>query len=170
MLFYPSVTDWNKVLSLCSPPGQFTLVSFQSQPTCSQVEMIREPALGLCPRGSQCSPGAFLFTEAGSLSWGFSITETLSWVLNQGVVGHVSTMDLRTLSFPFLLPSPPDSQPNAERICLIILFFYDLNYYQKRKKNLLIYLLTSHYQKILSLKKVERKCKIIFLIWVKEKK
>lgn len=101
----------------------------------SRDDQIREPALGLCPGGSQRSPGAFVLTEAGSFSWGFPIIETSSWVLNQGVVGHVSTMDLRTLSFPFLLSSPPDSQPNAERICLIILFFYDLNYYQKRKKS-----------------------------------
>lgn len=100
----------------------------------SRDDQIRELALGLCPGGSQRSPGAFVLTEAGSFSWGFPIIETWSWVLNQGVVGHVSTMDLRTLSFPFLLSSPPDSQPNAERICLIF-FFYDLNYYQKRKKS-----------------------------------
>lgn len=91
------------------PSWLVKLVSFQSQQPAAKVKMIREPALGLCPRGSQCSPGAFLFTEAGSHSSGLPYhRETLSWVLNQGVVGHVSTMDLglSPLSFFLLLLIP----------------------------------------------------------------
>lgn len=111
-----------------------SVVSFQSQPTCSKVELIRERAVGLCPGSSQPSPEAFLLTEKGSLWWGFPTTETSSQVPNQGLVGYVSATSLRTLFLPSL-PPPPDSQPKAERnsSCFIIIC-YDPGNYQKRKK------------------------------------